>query len=714
MSLFSSRRAGLAVPGGRRIDGRSLLVGFVTLFVVACDSSVDQLDADSLSLSAPDRIRSARAVDLAAVTATATVNGVEVLLNPSGDGVFSGELSVPSNTTVPISIQFSEMVDGEQLVLATRTQQVNTGNTDEQVVLRRAVYNFDAHDADGDSVSNIIEREENTDPFDATDAPTLININVVAEQPTGIAIGDSGRYTVEASIGNSVRQLELSDNQFRGTFSTVDQAPVIVAAEFIEEVTGQKLSVASQGRELPSLFDQQTITFSNADYQLTDRDGDSLVDLAELVAGTSIFEATNAGGESAGSDNEGGQGEGNESEGGENTGGESVPPADLIFTTMFNVPAIIQNPSSVYAELQVDGQTVGLSRNSNTYVAESVVSAGASVTLDVSVLDNFNGVEFVVAQAQMTVAIATNQQLVEFTENDFNLQIDADADGVPNYIERERATNPLVANTIPDNSGESVTCSVDEVPVQAIPAGALASQPMGDLIDCGGAAFELVATDFQFSWNSADNIIQWVPPATAATGSSLSFTVDVRNPADAQEVYTSFPVITTIAPSNSECNVTTSTSDFAVIRDLHIQGTEVFNNGQLRVDSNDRRTLLAFSLPSDATLTGDAALIVTVANDQGDGTIEVGQLDFFQWSEADDELLVPQTAVTVGSLTASWLTGQQYQFNLSGLRQDNTGEVNLILTQIDGNDVAFLARESNTSSVLQVEITNDCESQNSQ
>ncbi len=702
MSVISSRRAGLAVSCGRRIGGRALLVGFVALFVVACDSSVDQLDADSLSLSAPDRIRSARAVDLAAVTATATVNGVEVLLSPSSNGVFSGDVSAPPNTTVPISIQFSELVDGEPLVLATRTQQVNTGNSDEQVILRRSVYNFDAHDADGDSVSNIIEREENTDPFDATDAPALININVVVEQPAGIAIDNSGRYTVEASIGNSIRQLERSDNQFRGAFFTVDRAPVTVAAEFIEEVTGEKLSVASQSRELPSLFDQQTITFSNTEYQLPDRDGDRLVDLAELVAGTSIFEATNAGGESAGG----------ESEGGENAGGESVTPGDLIFTTMFDVPSIIQNPSAVYAEFQVDGQTVGLSRASNTYMAESAVTAGASVVLDVSLLDNFNGVEFVVAQAQMTVAITTNQQSVEFTETDFNLQIDTDADGVPNYIEREQATNPLVANT--DNRGESVSCSVDEVPVQVISAGTLATQPMGDLIDCGGAAFELAASGFQFSWNSADNILQWVPPATAAQGSQLSFTVDVRNPADAQEVYTSFQVVTTIASSNSECNVTTSTSEFALIRDLHIQGTEVFNNGQLRVDSNDRRTLLAFALPSDATLTGNATLVVTVANDQGDGTIEVAQLDFFQWAESDEELLVPPTAAAVGSLTASWLSGQQYQFNLSGLRQDNSGEVNLILTQINGNDVAFLARESNTSSVLQVEITNDCESQNSQ
>ena len=586
MSVISSRRAGLAVSCGRRIGGRALLVGFVALFVVACDSSVDQLDADSLSLSAPDRIRSARAVDLAAVTATATVNGVEVLLSPSSNGVFSGDVSAPPNTTVPISIQFSELVDGEPLVLATRTQQVNTGNSDEQVILRRSVYNFDAHDADGDSVSNIIEREENTDPFDATDAPALININVVVEQPAGIAIDNSGRYTVEASIGNSIRQLERSDNQFRGAFFTVDRAPVTVAAEFIEEVTGQKLSVASQSRELLSLFDQQTITFSNTEYQLPDRDGDRLVDLAELVAGTSIFEATNAGGESAGGENEGG----------ENAGGESVTPGDFIFTTMFDVPAIIQNPAAVYAEFQVDGQTVGLSRNSNTYVGESAGSAGASVVLDVSVLDNFNGVEFVVAEAQMTVAITTNQQLVEFTETDFNLQIDTDADGVPNYIERQQATNPLVANTVPGNSGESVTCSVDEVPVQVISAGALASQPMGDLIDCGGAAFELAATDFQFSWNSADNIIQWVPPATAASGSQLSFMVDVRNPVDTQQVYTSFQVNTTIAPSNSECNVTTSTSELAVIRDLHIQGAEVFNTVELRVDNNNRRTLLALSL----------------------------------------------------------------------------------------------------------------------
>ncbi len=670
------------------------LVAATVIALASCDSSVDQLETDRLTLSTPDRIRNAQAINPAAVSALATVNGVEVFLNQAGNGTFSGNVSVPANSVVSMSIQFTEQVSGEALVLATQTQQVRTGSTDDQVTIRRSAYNFDAHDADGDSVSNIIEREENTNPRDENDAPPMVNINVVAAHPEGVGSDSSGKYAVEASIGNSVRLLEQSGNQFRGTFYTVEKSPVMVSAEYIENVTGQKLSVASQSYELSSVFDQQTVTFSQNGYQLSDRDGDSQSDLSELIAGTSIFEA----------------------------GGNSAP-GELSFTTTFAVPSVIQNPGSVYGEFRVDGQTVGLSRNANTYTANSSIAAGTIVVLDVTLKDNFNGTEYIVAQAQKTVPIASPQQVVQFSQSDFNLQIDTDLDNVLNYIEREQASNPLIADSDPNvdpdpdtdpdepgNGGTTVSCTVSDVPAQVIAAGTQATQSIAGFVDCAGGSYELFSGEYQFNWNSSDNTIQWVPPASATPGSQLSFTVDVRNPANSLELYASFQVNTTIASPDSGCTATTSISDFAAIRDLHVQDDEVFNDLQLRVDSDDRRSLLAFSVPSGLALTGNATLTITVGNDEGDGTINVSQPDAFLWSETDSELEVPQTGSITGSITGSWLSGQQYQFSLSGLKQENTGELALMLSQASGNDVAFLARESGTPAVLSVEVTNDCSS----
>ena len=141
---------------------------------MGCDSEPDHNHADGLNLLAPERIRNIEAINPAAVSAVATVNGIEVVLSPGANGTFTGNVAVPPNSVVPVSIQFSEQVNGQSLILATQSQQVSTGNSDNRVTIRRAAYNFDAHDADGDSVSNIVEREENTNPLDPNDAPPMV------------------------------------------------------------------------------------------------------------------------------------------------------------------------------------------------------------------------------------------------------------------------------------------------------------------------------------------------------------------------------------------------------------------------------------------------------------------------------------------------------------------------------------------------------------
>ena len=51
-------------------------------------------------------------------------------------------------------------------------------------------------------------------------------------------------------------------------------------------------------------------------------------------------------------------------------------------------------------------------------------------------------------------------------------------------------------------------------------------------------------------------------------------------------------------------------------------------------------------------------------------------------------------------------------FDLSGLSQEASGELTLMLSQAGGDDFAFLARESGTSAVLAAEFTDeDCNAQ---
>ena len=353
----------------------------------------------------------------------------------------------------------------------------------------------------------------------------------------------------------------------------------------------------------------------------------------------------------------------------------------------------------------MDGALVGLTRNADSYAADTIVDAGAIVVLDVLLQDNFNGSAYTLASAQKTVPVSSDGQVVQFSESDFTLQFDTDGDNVLNYVERAQGSNPLVADSEPPDAG--VTCNVSDITAQGVEAGATVTQSINAFVNCNGAAFELAATDFQFSWNSADNTIQWTVPATAAPDSQLSFTVDVRNPANASEVYASFPVNTTVAPATDSCDAAPSTLSFAVDKDLHVQNSKVFNEVQLRVDAVNRQTLLGFSVPANTALTGNGTLTLTMGNDEGDGTITVSQPDSFPWLESDDEVQVPQSA-SIGSLSNDWITGQQYQFDLSGLRQDASGVITLVLTQTAGNDVAFLARENGNGAVLSVEVAADC------
>jgi len=320
-----------------------------------------------------------------------------------------------------------------------------------------------------------------------------------------------------------------------------------------------------------------------------------------------------------------------------------------------------------------------------------------------------------VATAQITLQITGNQQLVQFAESDFNLQIDSDNDGVFNAIERESRTDPLSADS-GQTPAAGPSCTALDLAAGMVTAGSVVTQSVSGAVDCGDDNFELEASAFGFMSNSADNTIQWNVPSTAVAGDQLSFSVDVVNPANPGDIFASFEVNATVIPV-STCDALPTISEFTSIRDLHVQGTDVFNQTQLRIDSNDRRALLGFSIPAGSVLTGNATLTITVGNDEGSGTVNVSQLESFQWSEAADTLQLPESDIALGALTTDWLIGQQNQFALTGLTSDgqsdpqNSIELTLLLTQVSGSDTAFLARESGTPAILSVEFAGNCDNQ---
>jgi len=143
---------------------------FVLAFVISgCGSNEGStnidVQGDTLSLTAPDRIRQVRALDIESLEAIATINGQETEFVRSGEQ-FRVSVPIPSNSNVSISILFRERLDnGGVLNLANFSTTLDIGSTNETLQVFDNEFNDAPFDEDGDQISNLAEREEDTDPF---------------------------------------------------------------------------------------------------------------------------------------------------------------------------------------------------------------------------------------------------------------------------------------------------------------------------------------------------------------------------------------------------------------------------------------------------------------------------------------------------------------------------------------------------------------------
>ncbi len=656
-----------------------IALGICCLLVIGCDSRFDDrsstfsseatMSPTNLSLPVPERIRAVSALDPASISAQATVNGVIVPMALAANGTYSGSLQVAAQTTFPVVIEFSEQFSGQKLILATNTQQVSVDSDSTTLNLRRADYDFDSHDDDGDSVSNIVEREQDSDPLDAGQTPDLITINIVASQPIALFNSGFNNYTIEATVGAETRVLSAAGAVFRGAFQVPQTASLNVAVEVIESVTGQRLEVASQSRAVNNPFDQQEIVFESGNYNTPDRDGDGLTDLAELAAGTDI------------------------------TINNNTPVTDLPFTINFSVPSPIQNPQTVYAELEYEGQTPGLIRNANNYTVNLTGRSGTTGQLEVEILDVFNNQPYVLASLQQSVQLTSAGQVINLSESDFNLQIDTDGDGVANYLERQQGSDPFNASIA------AVSCNVTTPPQSSGLAGS--QQTLNNIsanVSCNNAPFELASSQSGFSWNSAADSITWLIPSAATAGTVVELPVQVRNPANPAEVYATLQVRAEVLAA--ECTPTTTELSFTSTRDAFRNDQRVAGLGPLRLRSNDRDVLIGFNVGAQSGQLVSAILRLTVTDDAGNGNVTVYQDDSLIWSESDDLIPLPLLTSSVGALNTQWDENVTYSIGLTSLFLSGD-DVSLILQlESGGNDVAFSSRESNNPPELVLGFSN--------
>ncbi len=259
----------------------------------ACDSVSDinygEITPDQISIELPQRIRNASAVDITAVTAVATVNGVEHTLIRNG-GRFEASITVPSNSTVNVALLFTETLPSGAVINLARHPTVSTSvGTDNQTLeFFDDAYDTSSFDADGDGFSNIAERELGTDPLVFSNTATQRNIVVSFDLPADIP--DPPVTQVIATFAGIPRAVRRTGNRFEvsGTVSTASEISIEVI--LLQQFNGQRVVLATARQSLGVGIDAETIPLSSGDFDFNeDTDGDGRNNADEIRAGTNPF-----------------------------------------------------------------------------------------------------------------------------------------------------------------------------------------------------------------------------------------------------------------------------------------------------------------------------------------------------------------------------------------------------------------------------------------
>lgn len=167
----------------------------------------------NLNFNPPERIMQVRAIDRTQLSPTVKLsNGATIPMTKTGDNSWSGSINVQPNNEYFVSIEWIEALPEGNLVLAQWAQNVQVDSDGTEVVLSDANYNYNL-DRDGDQITNIQERENDTNPFVHNDqTETLTDIGVTdSDGSLDVGTTDSTAGTTAGSDGNSGTTSESTD-----------------------------------------------------------------------------------------------------------------------------------------------------------------------------------------------------------------------------------------------------------------------------------------------------------------------------------------------------------------------------------------------------------------------------------------------------------------------------------------------------------------------
>lgn len=268
------------------------------LLLSGCDSTPTERQASgsSLDIQLPEKIRTSLAVDFTRVSGVATVNDRIFEMERLDDSFRAIVPDIPVNSELSIDLRFSEtLTDGRILDLAQTAPEIfSVGSTDTTIEITEDEFSY-AFDDDNDGISNIVERNDGTDPF----IPENVgNRTITVEFNLPQRIEDPQITQALVLISDLSRAFEREDNFIQASgivpnSNTIDvdirlsQLIELPNPDPTQEIELLRVIVAQALLQLDPGNDDQIVMLTDSDFNFDfDEDQDGTINLEEIQSGT--------------------------------------------------------------------------------------------------------------------------------------------------------------------------------------------------------------------------------------------------------------------------------------------------------------------------------------------------------------------------------------------------------------------------------------------
>ncbi len=545
---------------------------------------------------------------------------------------------------------------------------------------------------------------------DALEEPASEQIHILNTESTGSelliaeplrlrSIRDIDPQAVRALVLVNGVETELQRNAsglFAGQIEVPAQSSFTVSVEYYEWYAGEKLTLAKTEQAVTTSAQDTTLTLQRNDYNYSfDSDNDGVSNILEREYNTSPL--------------------------------DSAQLPQLVSIDVFVPrPSRLENigfnnyqiEASVGSISHAAESSIGEYRNTFTVVREDPLN------VNVRIVETVTGQQLTIGTQSIQVAGVQDSQSVIVSADDYNFELDEDADGVSNLDELAVGSDPF---TPPEAAPLTAFSLTFDIPAEI----ANPSEVYGQLLVNGqnvvlsrndnrytatGTVQQGQSADIALVINntyegqvltlaSFDNVLQ---PMDGQSFELQDFSLQHDVDGDGELNYLELSQGSDpFNPPVAQCTPVNESLFLSLSDDAYVWNGRLFDSVDLRVDSDRRVSLIRYQYDISRGSVVGAELSLTVSDDEGDGLVSIYSVPYFDWSDTSSRLATPALLTPVASLDGDFDRDVQYNFSLdpSAITEDFTL---VIVQEDDGNDIAFVSSDGFTPPALQV-VVERCE-----